>query len=514
MKRIVSMLLAATLILALGVVAHADSTTEHTITITSPNASGTHSYEVYQVFAGDYEASTGKLSNIVWGSGVNGSALLSALQSDVVYGQAFAECTTAEEVAEVLSGYTSNGEDIAAIAAIIKANLSNIVAAEGPSPLTVTGDGYYFVMDVTPAEDMGAGDTYSDYILQVCGDVTATAKDAKAESDKQVAEDGSEYGNAADYAIGDEVPYLLSFTVPADYDKYDTYTVIFHDAMSDGLTFNPESVVVKIDGLIITAGYTVNENPQDDCTFEVIILNLKGVTGANASAGSVVTVEYTAILNENAVITDSGNENTLIVEFSNDPHNSSSTGTTPETEVTVFTYQLIINKVDNAGNPLEGAGFTLYMQVDAATEGAQTAAEWGFGESETDYYLAIGSEITGVTTFEWTGLDSGSYVLVETTTPAGYNTIDPIYFTIVPVFDNTADDPVLIGLTGEVTSGNAEFSAEASTAMLTANIVNNSGSVLPVTGGAGTILLVAVGSIAVISALMFIITRKRVFAMN
>ena len=513
MKKIVSLLVAAVIALTLCLPAFADSTAEHTITINTPNASGTHSYEAYQIFAGDYDASTGKLSNIAWGSGVDGPALLAALQADEAFAEAFADCETAEDVADVLAGFTSNGEDIAAIAAIIAANLSDTTAAEGSSPLTVTGDGYYFIMDVTPAEDMGDGDTYSDYILQVCGDVTATAKDAKAESDKKVSEDGETYDDAADYAIGDTVPFLLTFTVPADYDKYEDYTVIFHDAMSEGLTFDPESVVVKIDGEIVTAGYTVNEDPDDGCTFEIVIEDLMSVVGAAASAGSVVSVEYTATLNDNAAISNIGNENTLSVEFSNDPHNDS-TGTTPETEVKVFTYRVVINKVDNSGAALEGAGFTLYMKAGAEAEGAQTAADWGFGDSETDYYVMIGQEITGVTTFEWEGLDSGEYVLVETTTPAGYNTIDPIYFTIVPVFDNTADDPVLTGLTGEVTSGSAEFSTVLTTAMLTANVVNNSGSTLPVTGGAGTVALIACGSVTVIAALLFIITRKRVFAVN
>ena len=86
------------------------------------------------------------------------------------------------------------------------------------------------------------------------------------------------------------------------------------------------------------------------------------------------------------------------------------------------------------------------------------------------------------------GLDAGNYVLEETKTPDGYNTIKAIEFTIDADYDKEADDS------------------------LKADIVNRKGSLLPSTGGMGTTILYVIGSILVLVAAILLITKKRMDA--
>ena len=135
-----------------------------------------------------------------------------------------------------------------------------------------------------------------------------------------------------------------------------------------------------MDGTAVTTGYeVVTEDLDDGCTFEVRFADLKNIKAVKA--GSKVVVNYTAKLNENAVIGEGGNTNVSKLEYSNNPYGDG-TGVTPEDKVIVFTYNLIANKVDGNNAPLEGAGFTLYKL-----------------DSTTGDYVAVGNEITGVTTF-------------------------------------------------------------------------------------------------------------------
>ena len=113
------------------------------------------------------------------------------------------------------------------------------------------------------------------------------------------------------------------------------------------------------------------------------------------------------------------------------------------------------------------------------------------------------------TTFEFKGLDDGDYKLTETTTPAGYNTITPIEFTISAEHDKESADPQLTDLSVEVTKGEANFTAKTGEGSLTTNVVNKKGSTLPETGGMGTTLLYAVGGVLVALAAAYIIISKK-----
>ena len=602
MQKLISILVVAALVLTMSVAVFADATTPHTITVTNPDANDTHTYSAYQVFAGNYDDVSGALSNVSWGSGVNGLALLQALRDEI---PAFADCETAAQVVKVLVDFADNSEELREFAAVVDRFITTPADtadadAENPAVLNVTGDGYYYVKDESTNL---AQDTYSDYILLVEGDVTVEAKDTTGvTSEKKVKDindstlEGSDWQDSADYDIGDPVPFKLSGTVSEDYDKYNTYKLIFHDVESEGLTFD-HITGVYVDGVEITEGYTLVTNPTDGCTFEVVFEDLKTIE--SVVAGSVISVEYESILNENAVIGEPGNPNVMYMEYSNNPTDETSTGTTPEDKVVVFTYEVVVEKVDENGNPLSGAEFTLEKWIPDTEEGALPEnfgnEEYGHWEevpggvvggttedgegriiringklvteytdpatgdlyykicdkatedaSETDIYLkasevdavasavsngmtlgvpyyelkngvisrvagnfsysirSIEREVTGGTTFSWNGVDDGHYRITETVTPPGYNTLDPVEFDIVAEHETESQDPQLIDV-----NGNPFMPKEGENeGILYGTIVNQSGGVLPSTGGIGTTLFYVLGGMLVLGAGVLMVVKK------
>ncbi len=142
--------------------------------------------------------------------------------------------------------------------------------------------------------------------------------------------------------------------------------------------------------------------------------NLKDIEAVHA--GSKIRVEYTSTLNDNAVIGGDGNLNKAQLEYSNNPRDTSSKDKTVWDNVVVFTYQVVVNKYANSvgeNNKLKGAEFTLTKKL----------------KDGTTKNIAVVKSPDGKQ-FTFKGLDDGEYTLTETKTPEGYNTIDPITFTV------------------------------------------------------------------------------------
>ena len=532
--------LAMSMLIVSSAVSFAAPDTAHTIKITSDaTQKEDHAYEAYQVFVGTYDTTSKQLKNFAWGNGVDSTALL----NDLTKIDAYKDCTTAAQVAAVLGSNNDDSAEAKAFAELVSKHLNatNKVTATGDKTngyeLPVTGDGYYFIKDTTAS--LNAGDTYSSFMLQVVGDVNVKAKDSTTESSKKVkdADDTAgtttDWQDSADYDIGDKVPFKLTGKVAADYDKYTKYTFIFHDVESNGLTFNNDAKVY-VDGEEITTGFEVKTGLEDGCTFEVVFSDLKKVT--SAKAGSVITVEYTSTLNENAVIGQKGNPNTSHIEFSNNPNGEQTgTGRTPDDTVIVFTYKTTATKVDENKNALNGADFTLYKEVPAGTTNAKTgeAIKANFDKKvkadaldNAKSYVEAGKK-TGSTagnTFEFKGIDDGTYVLVETTIPAGYNAWAAQKFVVEATHNgNTAIDPetgkvagkneyVLTALTGESLfgeTGDGTITLEAEKADLDVTIINESGAELPETGGIGTIIFYVLGSLLVVGCGIVLISKRR-----
>jgi fimbrial isopeptide formation D2 family protein len=184
--------------------------------------------------------------------------------------------------------------------------------------------------------------------------------------------------------------------VAADYDKYNSYKLIFHDKESEGLTFD-HITGVFVDGEEITEGFELITDCEDECTFEVKFENLKLIEAVKA--GSVITVEYESILNEDAVIGVPRNPNEMCMEYSNNPTDESSTGTTPWDKVVVFTYEVIVNKVDENGEPLTGAAFELWKWIPDSEDNTEPEpwSECENGVGEHGHWVLIPGEVSGDT---------------------------------------------------------------------------------------------------------------------
>lgn len=373
--------------------------------------------------------------------------------------------------------------------------------------------GYYLIAETLPD---GKNDSHSLVMLYTAGNenITVTSKEAVPTLVKEVKETNDTTGvvtdwqEAGSYDIGDDVPFKLTGTLPSNYANYTTYSYTFHDTLAAGLTLNQSSIEVFIDGKKVgTTDYTVTTPGTDGCSFEIAIANLKNVVaegGVKANPNSKITVEYTAQLNKDAVIGENGNLNKAYLQYSNNPYKDDDTGTTPEDKVIVFTFKVVVNKTDGT-NPLKGAGFTLYKNVEGRL-------------------VKVGDEVTGanITTFEFTGLDCGKYELVESTVPAGYNKVPALIFTVEPTYNpgvnldnNNPDYPKLSDLVvknaaNEVISGpGMTFDISSDKGILTTTVVNNSGTELPSTGGIGTTIFTVSGiGLMVLASVLYVTKRK------
>lgn len=223
----------------------------------------------------------------------------------------------------------------------------------------------------------------------------------------------------------------------------------------------------------------------------------------------MITVEYTATLNENAVLGSAGNPNEVYLEYSNNPNKSgegnNETGNTPKDVVIVFTYKTVISKVTkNPDYDPEVEGSEEYIPL----AGAEFTLEKYNKKTDKWEAITVVKNDEG-TTFTFSGLDDGNYRLTETKTPAGYNTVDPIYFTITAEHDVLSDNPALTSLSGNATTGELTFTPNTTNGSLSADVVNRAGVTLPETGGMGTTLFYVAGAGLVLVAVVLLITRKR-----
>ena len=500
-KKLASLLLVLVMVFALATTAFAEETT---YSITINNSAKDHTYEAYQIFTGDLSGTT--LSNIVWGSGVS-EAGQTALGDAAAKAETLKTEADAKAFAKAVAPYLTTA-----------AGSANTVT-DGKYVISGLAAGYYLVKD-QDGSLTGDNDSYTEYIIQVVGNVTATPKSDLPEVQKKVKDINdstdttkTDWQDSADYDIGDSIPFQLKATLADNVSSYTTYKVVFHDTLSKGLTYNNDAKVY-IDGTE-TNGFAVTATVNADGT--TLTVSCDDVKALNAVSSSAITVEYTAKLNENAVLGSAGNPNEVYLEYSNNPNKSekgnNETGETPKDVVIVFTYKTIINKVDNENKLLTGAAFKLEKLIkgkDGAADTWTTVKEFTVDETTTS--------------FTFSGLDDGQYKLTETKTPVGYNTIDPIYFVIEATHDETADAPTLKTLNAYLTDANGNKQTEMkdgesvnidlgtvdlTAGSITTTVVNKSGSKLPSTGGIGTTIFYVLGGVLVLAAVVLLVTKKR-----
>ncbi|MBS5724460.1 MAG: isopeptide-forming domain-containing fimbrial protein, partial [Clostridiales bacterium] len=405
--------------------------------------------------------------------------------------------------------------------------------------------------------------TYTDYIVQVLGNVTMEPKDTDIPTiEKKVWEDddadnssgfGNGYYEAADHTIGDVIPFKLIGSIP-DMTDYDTYTYTFRDTQSAGLTLDEDSFAVYLvndldadlaeQTAVSGTYYTVNTNPGNGETFTVSFADLKAVP--NAADYSYIVVAYTAALNENAKTgRNEGNPNEVYLEFSNNP-NGDGLGKTEEQYVIVFTYTLNGLKYDGNSDAndidarLEGAKFVLLnrtMDKAALVSNTGVFIEWvnlpGNAESYADVTLeewdAMYAEDAGRDVVRTSvsngivrisGLDDDEYYLLEIEAPAGYNMLEePVKISLTSVlqhvdFYGNNQDQILTDLYAVVNDDteNPIHCALLGVGTVTVPIANFSGATLPETGGIGTTVFFVLGGVLAVGAGVLLIVKRRMRA--
>ena len=389
MKKLFALLLALTMVFSLAA----------TVAAAEADLTG-HTYKAYKIFAGTQAEGSANLAVSGWGDGVNGDTLLTALKANSAFNvanesegatvNAFANCNTATDVAEVLAG---KGD---AFARAFAKEAEKVIVSDKGVPVvngqTELEAGYYLVVDTTENTN-GEYEAVNLSLLQLTNsgtfeiknkvDVPEVEKKVDDKNDSNTSEDAVNWHDSADYDIGDAVPFKLTATMPTDLASYSKYQMVFHDDASTGLTFNNDAKVYVVNGSaeteVASSKYAVAVDGTND--FTVTVADILSLVDNNNNAITVnkdsqIVVKYTATLNTGAVIGSTGNPNEVYLQYSNNPNygGEGETGTTPKDKVIVFTYKVNIDKVDQNKQPLTGANFTLYKEVPAGTDGAQTGA--------------------------------------------------------------------------------------------------------------------------------------------
>lgn len=431
-----------------------------------------------------------------------------------------------------------------------------------PGAPTTMEEGYYLII-VDPQEVSSADAMGTSPILLMMGEgqtITMGEKASIPTVTKTVQEDASTATapvRHADAQVGQELPFTLTGTVAGNVNTYAPYRSVFVDTLSAGLTFKQDGgtnaaavdngdVTVKVKTgattYAVESGYAVSlEDAADNKhTLTVAFEDLKAATGVPEGAAegtavaavpidatSEVSVVYKAMLNERAVLgVQAGNENTVVLEYSNMP-NFDHTGTTTSTDAKVYTYGLKVKKVDKeraldnvADNdvPLAGAKFTIRATTtdEGANDGKYLKTDGTFGQdaqpaaTETDYVFVTGADGT----FTVSGLDAGTYAIHEVAAPAGYGTLAAdLTLTISVTRDEAANPSTAVTTTvagGEGDQNQAGGTAatyDDATGTITLTATNKKKE-LPVTGLSGiTLVYVAGGAILAVS--LFAIVRRR-----
>lgn len=392
---------------------------------------------------------------------------------------------------------------------------------------------------------------------------TITVTNYAPDVDKQVVNrtDGNTYQEAADYAVGDKIPYRIAVTIPTNIAKLKTFyltdtpenldddTRIQFYSNSDCKALITKSLVKETAGITSTnnakgKGFKIDFDPEK----------------LEEYAGKTIYITYEATLKKGADTTTAGNHNKVDLTYSN----KIKSGNVLEDETAdhnhiedtavVYTFQIDITKVGKDGNgetPLDGVTFKLYEQIAHQTGTVEKvlsddeAKALGFADTTNFSYKEVATDTTkGGGELTFTGLsnsktattDASRYWLVETQTKEGYNLLGaPVEATLDIVYkttwkeENTFENGVLVK--HKHTSSTEDFKKVTDGAQtnagtqegtkvtegrdqgvygsLSKKIINKKGFQLPVTGGFGTLLFSGIGVLLVLAGVAVLFSMKK-----
>jgi len=478
MKKIISVILSLMLIASLSITAFA---AEETGSITINGVGESTTYEIYKLLVLEsYDVDAGAYSykaNDAWATffATNEAKAYMATDADGYVTWAAAEDDdTKAAFAKLALAYA-------------KANsIDPVKSSENAGEFVITGttgkfDGLelgYYLVDST----MGA----------LCGLTTTNphasinAKNGIPTIDKQVNEDStSQWGATNTSDIGQTIEYRVTINVHAGAENY-----VLHDVMAAGLTYIGVSKIEHVvpgtgTHVVTTDKYEVKTGTAvvtDGCTFEV---HFSKAMCDELETNDKIIVYYTAMLNRNAVINEDGNLNTAWLTFGEG-------GVSNEDAVTTYTYGVDIIKTDSANKLIDGAQFKIYDAANGGNEVAVVLMDDGVT------YCRARADETGIAIVvkdgkvRVVGFDNGTYYLEETEAPDGYNKLSARQKFIVS--DSNLD---AVFNDGVYSTGSG------------VHVVNKTGSMLPETGGMGTVLFITFGTIIVLGAGVLLVTKKR-----
>lgn len=397
----------------------------------------------------------------------------------------------------------------------------------------------------------------SDYEIK---DTTITVTNYAPDVDKQVVNrtDGKTYQEAADYAVGDKIPYRIAVTIPTNIAKLKTFY----------LTDTPENLNDDTN--------TIKFYSNSDCNALIkksLVKETKGITSTNNAkgtgfkidfdpaklkeyAGQTIYITYDATLNKGADTTTAGNHNKVDLTYSNkiksdtEPEDEKTDHNHIEDTAVVYTFQIDISKTDGSKNALDGVEFDLYEEVALGTSGALSetdAKALGFTNTSVAYkkvghgVTADGGKLTftGLSNSKTATAGASRYWLVETKTKDGYNLLGaPVEAKLDIVYkttwkeENTFENGVLVKRShdektetfkepddGSQTNGGTQQGTEQAAeenrggnvtiGSLRTEIINKKGFQLPVTGGFGTLLFSGIGVLLVLAGVAVLFSMKK-----
>lgn len=455
LQKLTTLILVFALILSLSATGFAatitpeDRTGPASITVNIPEGfTDPNTYKIYKVFDA-VSAADGKIRYTLAGGK---TTLPAGFQVDAAGNVAF----SGED------GLTA--EHIASIAAYVGENdlMATVVTVGNETSFTVDGlpYGYYYITTTT-------GSLVT--VDSTNPNATVNDKNTAPTLDKSITGAGSidEAGEKAIAQVGTDVSFKVDITVGSGAENY-----VFHDKMEASLSYNGDVAVFIGQTEVASSSYDKTTQSGDTIT-----VAFGDDYIATLTPGTVLTVTYTAKITSDALTVDAA-KNTAWLDYGDE----NSTNSTPVDETEVYNAKFTVTKTDGENAPLAGAGFVIRNADGKYYKFANNEVSWVDEIGDATEYTS--DEEGAVPAF--TGLGNGTYTLVESTVPDGYNRAADHDFTIAGA---------------DFTAANLEQ---------TATVINNAGSELPSTGGMGTTVFYVAGSVLTLGAAVMLISKKRI----